>query len=54
MIIASILIVAVFILLYRTVEDLHDTVVMSKRYNPEAEIGFIPTLAYNAIQRVRN
>jgi len=43
---ASILIVGILILTYKTFEDIHDSVVIARRWNPDAKISRFSNWAY--------
>jgi hypothetical protein len=46
----SILIVGLFILCYKTIHDIHESVVIALRWNPDAKISRVSRLAYNFIE----
>lgn len=48
---AAIVIVVLLILVYKAFEDLHESVTIALRWNPDAEISPFARRAYNLIER---
>lgn len=48
---AVIVIVVLFILVYKAFEDLHESVAMALQWNPDAEISPFARRVYNLIER---
>lgn len=47
---AALVIVILFVLMYKTLEDIHDSVVIATRFNPEVKLNHIQRFAYNLFE----